>query len=370
MCKVLLTFWNKCTYFHFTFQKQCQVAVLPLGTGNDLARVLGWGSSCDDDTHLPQLLEKYEKASTKMLDRWSIMTFERTIAMPKLSLVPGQPDGQLHTQISQYEDSLVQHLQNILQSDETSVVLHSAKRLCETVKDFATQVSDSSLTKGDEQLSRKCDILQQKLDLLLQTLTSEHIDALNLGFEDEESAKTAGGSKEDTESEMSYDKSKSEKTEKDLSNINFRKHRRTSRFMEREKDALILRANSLKRAIRNLVEHTEQAVDEQNRHTAHNIPTVKISLSTDLDKTEMQKMDSLKVLPTIESGSSSDLSSCPSPTASIITTRLANISPMPDIRRDSAFEDSDLLTLPVPPDFADSRRASQVQQKYVLILFL
>jgi diacylglycerol kinase (ATP) len=117
------------------------VAVLPLGTGNDLARVLGWGSSCDDDTHLPQLLEKYEKAGTKMLDRWSIMAFERTIAMPKLSLTPGQPDGQLHNQITQYEDSLVTHLQNILQSDETSVILNSAKRLCETVKEFATQVS-------------------------------------------------------------------------------------------------------------------------------------------------------------------------------------------------------------------------------------
>lgn len=334
-----------------------------MGTGNDLARVLGWGSSCDDDTHLPQLLEKYEKASTKMLDRWSIMTFERTIAMPKLSLTPGQPDGQLHTQISQYEDSLVQHLQNILQSDETSVVLNSAKRLCETVKDFATQVAESSLTKGDEQLSRKCDILQQKLDLLLQTLTSEHIDAVHLGFEEDEAAAAAkaAANKDDTGSEISYDKSK---TEKDLSNINFRKHRRTSRFMEREKDALIMRANSLKRAIRNLVEHTEQAVDEQNRQTAQAIPTVKISLSTDLDKgDEMHKMDSLKVLPTIESGSSSDLSSCPSPTASIITTRLANISPMPDIRRDSTFEDPELLTLPVPPDFADSRRASQVQQR-------
>lgn len=49
---------------------QCEVGVLPLGTGNDLARVLGWGASCDDDTHLPQLLERYEKASPKILDRF------------------------------------------------------------------------------------------------------------------------------------------------------------------------------------------------------------------------------------------------------------------------------------------------------------
>lgn len=144
----VLSFYRNLKRTEDLLQKQCQVAVLPLGTGNDLARVLGWGSSCDDDTHLPQLLEKYEKASTKMLDRWSIMAFERTIAMPKLSLTPGLPEGQLHNQIIQYEDSLVSHLQNILQSDETSVILNSAKRLCETVKDFATQVVESSLTQG------------------------------------------------------------------------------------------------------------------------------------------------------------------------------------------------------------------------------
>lgn len=51
------------------YQVQCHVGVLPLGTGNDLARVLGWGASCDDDAHLPQIMDKYERASTKILDR-------------------------------------------------------------------------------------------------------------------------------------------------------------------------------------------------------------------------------------------------------------------------------------------------------------
>jgi len=51
------------------YQVQCHVGVLPLGTGNDLARVLSWGASCDDDAHLPQIMDKYERASTKIFDR-------------------------------------------------------------------------------------------------------------------------------------------------------------------------------------------------------------------------------------------------------------------------------------------------------------
>lgn len=328
------------------------MAVLPLGTGNDLARVLGWGSSCDDDTHLPQLLEKYEKASTKMLDRWSIMTFERTIAIPKLSLTTTQPAGQLHSTMIQYENSLVNHIQNILQSDETTIVLNSARHLCETVKDFAAQVSDNSFARGDDQLASKCDILHQKLNLLLQTLNQEEIEANLEGFEDEENIRC----REDSDCDMSFEKKKSDKTEKDLSNLKSRSRRR-----QIGKESVLVRANSLKRAIRSLIEHAEQAVDDQNGQSSANvIPTIKISITSDCDydsamEKQMKTMDTLKVV-----SSSVEPSPCPSPSPTV--SRLSSISPLPDLRRDSTCDDSEsVLNLPVPSQFADgsSRRSSQ-----------
>lgn len=103
------------------------MGVLPLGTGNDLARVLGWGASCDDDTNLPHLLEKYEKASTKMLDRWSIMIFERSISLPCHKILNQADLGLSHTMVQEYEDSVLSHITNILHSDQDALVLSSAK---------------------------------------------------------------------------------------------------------------------------------------------------------------------------------------------------------------------------------------------------
>lgn len=65
-----------------------------------------------------------------------------------------------------------------------------------------------------------------------------------------------------------------------------------------------------------------------------------------------------QVLPTIESASNTE-----PPSLSPSFARLTAISPLPDLRRDSACEDSEsVLNLPVPTEFADSRRSSAVQQ--------
>ena len=47
------------------------IALLPLGTGNDLSRVSGWGSSYSDEP-LSQILFQVEAATVRALDRWDV----------------------------------------------------------------------------------------------------------------------------------------------------------------------------------------------------------------------------------------------------------------------------------------------------------
>ncbi|KAI4872435.1 hypothetical protein NFI96_010147 [Prochilodus magdalenae] len=248
--------------------KQCQLGVLPLGTGNDLARVLGWGPSCDDDTQLPQILAKLERASTKMLDRWSIMTYE--IKIPPKHSCPATPEeaDDCQFQITDYEDSVAAHLTKILNSDQHSVVISSAKILCETVKDFVAKVGKSyekstENTDEAESMALKCGILNEKLDLLLQTLNTE-AQAMR-----PPSLTTPPIVEEELEEELQEEEDLSEESltelkEKLEENVT---EKDSPHKLFRPREQLMLRANSLKKAVRQIIEQAEKMVDEQNAHT-------------------------------------------------------------------------------------------------------
>uniref|UniRef100_A0A8U8CMA9 Diacylglycerol kinase n=1 Tax=Geospiza parvula TaxID=87175 RepID=A0A8U8CMA9_GEOPR len=217
--------------------KQCQLGVLPLGTGNDLARVLGWGSLCDDDTQLLQVLEKLERATTKMLDRWSVLTYELS------------PPVSPQVQISHYADSVAFHLAKILESDKHSVVISSAKFLCGTVNDFVTEVGRAYKRATEnkqeaELMARKCAMLNEKLDSLVREL-NEEAQAIMVP---EEMAQATHADVKGQEKAGSFNPSPQPRIFK-------------------SKEQLMLRANSLKKALRQIIEQTEKAVDEQNKQT-------------------------------------------------------------------------------------------------------
>ncbi|KAG9274483.1 diacylglycerol kinase delta isoform X3 [Astyanax mexicanus] len=223
--------------------KQCQLGVLPLGTGNDLARVLGWGGLCDDDAQLLQILEKLERATTKMLDRWSITTYEVPTKNTPVIVKEDDPlDSPL--QITHYADSVATHLTKILDSDKHSDVISSAKFLCGTVNDFVAEVGKAyeRATENKEEadaMAKKCAMLNEKLDSLVRAL-SEEADAQLV---------PAGSQSPEQEGEESGS---------DAPGV-------LRPFRSREQ--LMLRANSLKKALRQIIEQAEKVVDEQNRHT-------------------------------------------------------------------------------------------------------
>ncbi|KAK3543704.1 hypothetical protein QTP70_027204 [Hemibagrus guttatus] len=248
--------------------KQCQLGVLPLGTGNDLARVLGWGPSCDDDTQLPQILEKLERASTKMLDRWSIMTYE--IKIPPKHSCPATPEEaeDCQFQISDYEDSVAAHLTKILNSDQHSVVISSAKILCETVKDFVARVGKSyekstENTDEAESMAVKCAVLNEKLDSLLQTLNTE-AQAMSPPSLTTPPIVEEELEEEELEEEDLSEESLTELKEKMEENVT---EKDSPHKLFRPREQLMLRANSLKKAVRQIIEQAEKMVDEQNAHT-------------------------------------------------------------------------------------------------------
>ncbi|XP_067037295.1 diacylglycerol kinase delta-like isoform X1 [Acropora muricata] len=225
---------------------QCQLGVLPLGTGNDLSRVLGWGTSFVDDNAVTQFLQHLERAKAAVLDRWSIMIEERPLSASRSSSIETLDTPQYRQEfgtIDMFENNVATHLTRILHSSKHSEVISSARVLCETVKDFVSKVGTASANsepwqaEEPDSLTQKCTVLNEKLNLLLNTLS---IESEALSTPSRESLDTSGNS-----------------------GIGSGKPR-----VFVSKEALMSRANSLKKALKHIIEHAEKAVDEQNAQTS------------------------------------------------------------------------------------------------------
>uniref|UniRef100_G1NW57 Diacylglycerol kinase n=1 Tax=Myotis lucifugus TaxID=59463 RepID=G1NW57_MYOLU len=118
--------------------ERCQLAVIPLGTGNDLARVLGWGAFWNKNKSPLNILNRVEQASVRILDRWSVMIRETPRQTP---LLRGQVDtSNDHRAKIIYEDLQKNSLIMIISREAAELMVKSQKFLCSAVEDFVIDI--------------------------------------------------------------------------------------------------------------------------------------------------------------------------------------------------------------------------------------
>ncbi|XP_028378811.1 diacylglycerol kinase kappa [Phyllostomus discolor] len=158
--------------------EKCQLAVIPLGTGNDLARVLGWGAFWNKNKSPLNILNRVEQASVRILDRWSVMIRETPRQTPLLR-------GQVEMDIPTFEAAAIQHLESaatelnkILKAKYTTEVIIATRFLCSAVEDFVVDIVKawSQIKQNNaaiESVILKSDIMYDKLSVLIDVLAEE-----------------------------------------------------------------------------------------------------------------------------------------------------------------------------------------------------
>ncbi|VDM71729.1 unnamed protein product, partial [Strongylus vulgaris] len=129
-------------------------------------------------------------------------------------------------------------VQAVLDADEPLEVFKTVKSLCETVRGLMEKIS-ATFTKVEQwereaghlpsdPITEKCSTLLQKLDILMQSLGSEEEKREESGFEPEDDERTPSEER-------------------------------------RRRDSLVGRANSLKKALKDIMSIAERGIDQHNR---------------------------------------------------------------------------------------------------------
>ncbi|XP_016008754.2 diacylglycerol kinase kappa [Rousettus aegyptiacus] len=162
----------------FGLHERCQLAVIPLGTGNDLARVLGWGAFWNKNKSPLKILNRVEQASVRILDRWSVMIRETPRQTSLLS-------GQVEMDVPQFEAAAIQHLESattelskILKAKYPTEMIIATRFLCSAVEDFVFDIVKawSQIKQNNtaiESVILKSDLMYDKLNVLNDVLSEE-----------------------------------------------------------------------------------------------------------------------------------------------------------------------------------------------------
>lgn len=170
--------WVLSTIDAFEVHDRCQLAIIPLGTGNDLSRVLGWGSFWNKSKSLLDILNRVEQANVRILDRWSVMIRENPKQFPLLK-------GQVKMDIPRFEAAAIRHLEaandelnKIIKASYPTEVVISSRFLCSTVEDFITDIVKawSQIRQNNtavESVILKSDLMYDKLSIIIDILTED-----------------------------------------------------------------------------------------------------------------------------------------------------------------------------------------------------
>ncbi|XP_040857497.1 diacylglycerol kinase kappa [Ochotona curzoniae] len=229
----------------FGLHERCQLAVIPLGTGNDLARVLGWGAFWNRNKSPLEILSRVEQASVRILDRWSVMIRETPRQIPL-------PRGQVEMDIPRFEAAAVQHLESataelnkVLKAKYSTEMIIATRFLCSAVEDFVTDVVKawSHIKQNNtaiESVILKSDLMYEKLSVLVDVL-AEDVAAISAK---KGAAVHADGGKSDGKpcvSQMDH--------------------------IGNSKLELATRAHKLQKSLKLIIFQVEQALDEESRQS-------------------------------------------------------------------------------------------------------